>query len=140
MTHNLHGFVSFHSSGTIRQDCKDGSYLVEDSLGDLEQINRPDIITEADDADNEIGVHDPVIALHPSFPYSYAPGIITIQTSLCSPHRYLKPVLESTMYQKLMTDKLLYVLIDWVGGPDGKIFGSGSWCTEVYSSGLGECK
>lgn len=43
-------------------------------MGDLEQIYRPDIISEADDADNEIDVHDPVVALHPSFPYSYAPG------------------------------------------------------------------
>ena len=66
------------SSGTIREDCRDGSYLVEDSLGDLEQINRPDIITDADDAENEIVVHDPVIALHPSFPYSYAPGMESV--------------------------------------------------------------
>lgn len=43
-------------------------------MGDLEQIYRPDIITDADDADNEINAHDPVVALHPSFPYSYAPG------------------------------------------------------------------
>lgn len=42
----------------------------------MEPIYRPDIITESDDADNEIGLHDPVIALHPSFPYSYAPGIL----------------------------------------------------------------
>ena len=49
--------------------------MVEDSVGDLEQIYRPDIITDADDADNEINVRDPVIALHPSFPYSYAPGM-----------------------------------------------------------------
>lgn len=62
------------SLGTIRQDCGDGSYYVEDSVGDLEQIYRPDIISEADDADKEIDVHDPVVALHPSFPYSYAPG------------------------------------------------------------------
>lgn len=62
--------------GTIKQDCGDGSYFVEDSVGDLEQIYRPDIITEADDAENEIGVHDPVIALHPSFPYAYAPGTV----------------------------------------------------------------
>ena len=60
--------------GTIRQDCGDGSYLVEDSVSDLEQIYRADIITDADDAANQIGVHDPVVALHPSFPYSYAPG------------------------------------------------------------------
>ena len=60
--------------GTIRQDCKDGSYLVEDSVSDLEQINRADIITDADDTANQIGLHDPVIAPHPSFPYAYAPG------------------------------------------------------------------
>ena len=51
---------------------------MEDSVGDLEQINRPDIITDADDADNDIDVHDPVVALHPSFPYSYAPGRMTV--------------------------------------------------------------
>lgn len=60
--------------GTIRQDCGDGSYLVEDSVSDLEQINRADIISDADDAANQIGLHDPVIAPHPSFPYAYAPG------------------------------------------------------------------
>lgn len=78
--------IFLHSlPGTIRQDCGDGSYFVEDSVGDLEQINRPDIITEADDADNEIDVHDPVIALHPSFPYSYAPGIESV-TLACLCH------------------------------------------------------
>lgn len=71
--------ILLHSSpGTIRQDCGDGSYLVEDSLGDLEQIYMQHIITDADDADNEIDVHDPVIALHPSFPYSYAPGMESV--------------------------------------------------------------
>lgn len=64
----------FIVSGTVRKDCEDGSYLVEDSVGDLEQIYRPDIITDSDDADSEINEHDPVVALHPSFPYSYAPG------------------------------------------------------------------
>ena len=47
---------------------------MEDSVGDLEQIYRPDIISDSDDADSEISVHDAVVALHPSFPYSYAPG------------------------------------------------------------------
>lgn len=71
--------ILLHSlPGTIRQDCGDGSYFVEDSLGDLEQIYRPDMITDADDADNEIDVHDPVVALHPSFPYSYAPGMESV--------------------------------------------------------------
>lgn len=77
------------SSGTIKQDCGDGSYFVEDSVGDLEQIYRPDIITEADDAENEIGVHDPVIALHPSFPYAYAPGTTVMKICLFRPSKII---------------------------------------------------
>lgn len=73
--------------GTIRQDCGDGSYLVEDSVSDLEQINRADIITDADDAANQIGLHDPVIAPHPSFPYAYAPG--TERRSANLPYTFL---------------------------------------------------
>ena len=80
------------SSGTIKQDCGDGSYLVEDSVGDLEQIYRPDIITEADDAENEIGVHDPVIALHPSFPYAYAPGTTVMKICLFMPSKIISCV------------------------------------------------
>ena len=63
-------------------------------MGDLEQIYRPDIITEADDAENEIGVHDPVIALHPSFPYAYAPGTATVmKIYLCSLKKYMPMIL-----------------------------------------------
>lgn len=57
-------------------------------MGDLEQIYRPDIITEADDAENEIGVHDPVIALHPSFPYAYAPGTTVMKPSKIYVHDF----------------------------------------------------
>ena len=62
-------------------------------MGDLEQIYRPDIITEADDAENEIGVHDPVIALHPSFPYAYAPGTTVMKIYLCSLQKYMCMIL-----------------------------------------------
>ena len=37
-------------SGTVRHDCNDGSYLVEDSSGCLEKIGREDIIADSDDA------------------------------------------------------------------------------------------
>lgn len=37
--------------GIVRHDCSDGSYLVEDSIGDLEKIWREDIIADSDDAD-----------------------------------------------------------------------------------------
>ena len=40
----------------MRQDCGDGTFFVEDSVGDLEQIPRMDIITDEDDADNVIKV------------------------------------------------------------------------------------
>ena len=36
--------------GIIRHDCADGSYLVEDSIGDLEKIWRENIIADNDDA------------------------------------------------------------------------------------------
>ncbi|KAK3738170.1 hypothetical protein QZH41_019678, partial [Actinostola sp. cb2023] len=62
--------------GTVRQDCGDGTFFIEDSVGDLEQIPRIDIITDEDDADNVIKGGDPVVGLHPSFSYSYAPGVV----------------------------------------------------------------
>ena len=40
----------------MQQDCLDGTYFVEDSVGDLEQIHRSDMITDEDDADNVIKV------------------------------------------------------------------------------------
>ena len=93
--------------GTIRQDCGDGSYLVEDSLGDLEQIYRQDIITDADDADNEIDVHDPVIALHPSFPYSYAPGMESVtRLSYASRKHLIRTTFDKRLIIKVSFKKL----------------------------------
>ena len=42
--------------GIVRHDCGDHSYLVEDSVGDLERIWREDIIADMDDADNVLQV------------------------------------------------------------------------------------
>ena len=42
--------LSWCMSGTVRQDCNDGSYLVEDSAGCFEKIGREDIIADSDDA------------------------------------------------------------------------------------------
>ncbi len=44
-------------SGVVRQDCEDGSYFVEDSVGDLERIWREDIVTDRDDAKHILQVH-----------------------------------------------------------------------------------
>lgn len=74
---------------------------MEDSLGDLEQIFRPDIITDADDADNEIDVHDPVIALHPSFPYSYAPGMESVTCVSISSRRNASPLVNRSVARRL---------------------------------------
>lgn len=43
-------------AGVVREDCEDGSYFVEDSVGDLERIWREDIISDADDANSVIQV------------------------------------------------------------------------------------
>eukprot|EP00794_Sanderia_malayensis_P007171 gene7171-7977_t len=59
--------------GTIKQDCGDSTYYVEDSVGYVERIVRQDIITDEDDADNVIKIGSPVVSLHPNYPYSYAP-------------------------------------------------------------------
>ena len=37
--------------GTIKHDCGDGSYFVQDSVGDLDKIWREDILTDNDEAD-----------------------------------------------------------------------------------------
>ena len=42
--------------GIVRQDCGDGSYFLEDSVGNLERIWREDVITDADDAKHVIQV------------------------------------------------------------------------------------
>ncbi|CAH1777455.1 unnamed protein product [Owenia fusiformis] len=70
------GDEGWYYRGTLRQDCEDYSYFVEDSVGDLEKIWREDIITDNDDAGNVLQYKDPVIGLHPSYAFSYAPGII----------------------------------------------------------------
>ena len=40
----------------MRQDCGDYSYIVEDSVGDLEKIWREDIIHDDDDRDKPLKV------------------------------------------------------------------------------------
>ena len=49
---NYHLFIL----GSVKQSCGDFSYLVEDSVGDMEQIWREDIITDNDDASNILQV------------------------------------------------------------------------------------
>ncbi|CAB4013416.1 Hypothetical predicted protein, partial [Paramuricea clavata] len=61
--------------GTV-QETTGEKYLVEDSVGNIEEISRENIISDEDDAANSIQVNDAVIALHPSFSFSYAPGIV----------------------------------------------------------------
>jgi hypothetical protein len=57
----------------------DGRYLIEDANHDVEEIDRDDIISEENDTKDmhrnyESG--DPVVALHPNYAHSYAPGQI----------------------------------------------------------------
>ena len=46
-------------AGTVRHDCGDGSYLIEDSIGNLEKIWREDAIADRDDANILINVGQP---------------------------------------------------------------------------------
>ena len=62
--------------GIVREDCGDYSYIVEDATHQFEKIWREDIITDYDDANQILQPKDPVIALHPHYSFSYAPGII----------------------------------------------------------------
>ncbi|CAH1267973.1 VWA3A [Branchiostoma lanceolatum] len=62
--------------GTVKQALGDDSYYIEDSVGDMERIFREDIITDEDDANNIIQSGDPIIGLHPSYSFSYAPGVV----------------------------------------------------------------
>jgi hypothetical protein len=58
-----------------------GQYRIEDSLSDIETIYREDIISERSDSnDGSLQVGDSVVALHPYYEFSYAPGQI-IQVS-----------------------------------------------------------
>lgn len=57
----------------VKRNLGEYKYLVEDALKEREEIYREDIIAERD-SDFSFKVDDPVIALHPEYEYSYAPG------------------------------------------------------------------
>ena len=61
----------------VKETLGDYEYKVEDSLKDVETLPRDDIISEAHDGANDLfEIGDSVIALHPQYEYSYAPGQI----------------------------------------------------------------
>lgn len=62
--------------GVVQQDCEDFSYYIEDATKMCERIWREDIITDYDDANQVIQPKDPVVALHPHYSFSYAPGVV----------------------------------------------------------------
>ncbi|XP_041359288.1 uncharacterized protein LOC121375741 isoform X2 [Gigantopelta aegis] len=63
----------WYYKGTILS-CDNYLYQVEDSMGDVEQIWRENIITYEDDGKNIIQVNDYVVAAYPAYCLSYAPG------------------------------------------------------------------
>lgn len=58
----------------VKQNCGHYRYKIEDINKVSLEINREDIISEPDS--DVINVLDPVVALHPSYSFSYAPGIV----------------------------------------------------------------
>lgn len=60
----------------VKEYLGDYKYKVEDSLRDCEVLYREDIISEINDSNDVFEIGDPVVALHPNYDYSYAPGQI----------------------------------------------------------------
>ncbi|XP_076446673.1 von Willebrand factor A domain-containing protein 3B-like isoform X2 [Babylonia areolata] len=60
--------------GTVQQNVGDLSYIVEDATGHVERIWREDIISDYDDNAPPLKENDRVVAQHPQFSGSYAPG------------------------------------------------------------------
>jgi len=62
--------------GIVKQALGDMYYEVEDASHDSEVIHARDIIIDELDASKSLEVNQTVVALHPNFSLSYAPGII----------------------------------------------------------------
>lgn len=95
--------------GIVQQDCGDFSYIIEDSTRMCEKIWREDIITDYDDANQIIQPKDAVVALHPHYNFSYAPGkVLEVYQDLHMKIRFYDGE-ESTLPReeiyKLTTDK-----------------------------------
>ena len=60
----------------VKQNCGNFKYKIEDVNKVLIEMSREDIISESDAENNILEILDPVVALHPSYSFSYAPGII----------------------------------------------------------------
>ena len=54
----------------------EGSYVVADATEGVATIWRENLLTETDDADRQLISETPVVALHPNFARSYAPGAV----------------------------------------------------------------
>ena len=63
--HGLHQLVNIYrfNVGTIKEDCGNAIYAVEDTVGNVEKIVRDDIISDQDDADNIINVSCPFFSV-----------------------------------------------------------------------------
>lgn len=60
----------------IKEYLGDYKYKVEDSLRDSEIVYREDLLSDINDSSLTFDVGDPVVALHPQYEFSYAPGQI----------------------------------------------------------------
>lgn len=62
--------------GTISNVLQDNAFVIQDGVGDMEEVCADDILFDEDDANNVIHIGDYVIALHPKYQYAYAPGLV----------------------------------------------------------------
>ncbi|XP_033127520.1 von Willebrand factor A domain-containing protein 3B-like isoform X2 [Anneissia japonica] len=63
--------------GTIENLAEDGQYFVSDNVGAIEKTSKKYIFTDKEDSDIIIQVGDCVVALHPDYPFRYAPAQVT---------------------------------------------------------------
>jgi hypothetical protein len=90
----------------VKEYLGDYKYQVEDSLRDCEQVYREDIISEMSDLSSSSGADsleegDPVVALHPQYEFSYAPGqIVKISSDSTKILVKFYDFLESVVFRK----------------------------------------
>lgn len=64
----------WYYQGCVVADGKDGRYIIQDSTGYMETVNRDDILTDSEHKFSSIQPEDFVIGLHPKYVFSFAPA------------------------------------------------------------------
>ena len=84
-----------------------GAYVVADATEGVATIWRENMLTEGDDAERELAAEAAVVALHPNFAHSYAPGaVLAIHPDLSILIRFF----DGTQVWRLIMNEVKYVI------------------------------